>query len=61
MDLSDISRVLRAQAWERAKGELRAMLHTYHSPHDAREGQFDKLDAEIDRFVKHVESESLFE
>ena len=25
MVVSDISRVLRAQAWERAKGELRAM------------------------------------
>lgn len=61
MDHTDVSRMLRSQAWERAKGELRSMLHTFHSPHDAREGQFEGLDKRIDEFIAKVEDDGLHE
>lgn len=56
---SDITRVLRAQAWERAKGELKSMLCTYHSPDDARDGQFAEIDALIEQFIDDVERKDL--
>lgn len=55
-------RIMRTQAWERAKGELRSMLCTYHSariPSD--EGKFEAMDEAIEAFVKQVEDEGLQE
>lgn len=61
MNETDISRTLRAQAWERAKGELRAMLHTYHSPADSEEGQFEAIDTKINKFIEETEEAGLHE
>ncbi len=61
MNESDISRILRGQAWERAKGELKSMLLTFYSTHNANEGQFDRLDAMVEELIKTVEDEGLHE
>lgn len=53
--------MLRAQAWERAKGELNSMLHTFMSPENANEGQFDKFDEVLEIFIKDVEGNGLHE
>jgi hypothetical protein len=52
----DISNVLRPMAWERAKGELSSMLHTYW--HDERYEPFLKL---VREFVDAVEANGLHE
>ena len=51
-------RALRAMAWERAKGELGSMLHTYYA-HD-KHGKpqpcyFDQFKRALKSFVKQVE------
>jgi hypothetical protein len=61
MKPEDVSRMLRNQAWERAKGELKSMLWTFHGEANAREGQFDELDDRINAFVKGVEDDGLHE
>ena len=58
---ADISRMLRNQAWERAKGELKSMLWTYCAGANSRDGQFDKFDALLAEFVKEVEDNALHE
>lgn len=58
---SDLSRMLRNQAWERAKGELRSMLWTFQSPANASEGQFKKFDAALEAFIEKVEGGGLHE
>ena len=52
----DISNLLRPMAWERAKGELSSMLHTYWN--DERHAPFQKLFKE---FVDGVEENGLHE
>lgn len=55
-----IVRLLRNQAWERAKGELQAVLVTFvHGTR--REGQFDEMNAAVNKFVKIVEDHGLAE
>lgn len=59
-----IIRIQRAQAWERAKGELNALRHTFSSMMDHgtilyEAGKLDKFDALLADFVKHVEDEEL--
>lgn len=49
--------VLRAQAWERAKGELRAVVASYHCNAKKHE-RFDEL---LREFVDAVERECLHE
>jgi len=53
-----ILRAIRTQAWERAKGEMNAMLHTYYD-HDehGRETQsyFDQFSKAMEKFVQQVE------
>ena len=58
-----ILRTLRAQAWARAKGELEAVLHTFTKgiENSAEPGQYEKLDSQIDQFVKCVEQTGLIE
>lgn len=50
-----IRRVLRAMAWERAKGELRSMRQTFYCEKE----KFDQLDIAIDAFVVQVEENGL--
>ena len=58
---NDLSRILRAQAWERAKGELRSMLWTYQSPANANEGQFEAFNEQMELFISEIEREGLHE
>ena len=57
----DILRALRAQAWERAKGELRAVAVTFFGNASAEPGQFDDYTAEVDKFIREVENRGLAE
>lgn len=55
-----VLRSMRGQSWQRAKGELRAMLQTFwHGT--ARGDQFDALDEAIKEFIEKVENEGLHE
>jgi len=46
---------MRAMAWERAKGELRAYLQTYWSGNE--EAAYEKADAKIEAFIEDFEGE----
>ena len=48
---------MRSMAWERAKGELMAMEHTYYG----EQAKYDKLTQAIELFVSTVEDEGLHE
>jgi len=50
-------RSLRGMAWERAKGELMAMQHTFWGDHP----NFPALSAAVKDFIKHIEDEGLHE
>ena len=51
-----IERTLRMMAWERAKGELQAMLHTFVDTRDKHEEEaYPKVDKLINKFVEDVE------
>lgn len=50
-----IMRVLRAQAWERSKGELQSMLHTFWDDPE----KFNSLGVLMTEFIKNVEDEEL--
>lgn len=52
-----VTRNLRHMAWERAKGELKSMLHTFWGD----EGQYNVLDKEITEFVVRIENGGLQE
>jgi len=54
-------RTLRNQAWERAKGELRACLQTFYGDVAATPGQFGRLEELINQFIETVEEEGLEE
>lgn len=49
--------VMRNQAWERAKGEMRSMYHTFYNNYDS----FKKLEDEVENFIKEVEDNGLQE
>jgi len=51
-----IKQILRAQAWERAKGEMLSMLYTFY---EDTNGTFHKLDEAIKRFINEVEENGL--
>lgn len=61
MDEDMIIRMMRAQAWQRAKGELEAVLATYYSPRFNSQEQFDEMDKAVREFIKHVEDNGLAE
>lgn len=61
MTEENILRALRAQAWERAKGELRAVSATFFGAPSAREGQFDKFEEAVHAFVLAIEGDGLAE
>lgn len=50
-------RNMRHMAWERAKGELRAMLHTFWSDGP----QYNELKEAINDFIVQVEDDGLHE
>jgi hypothetical protein len=54
---SRIMQTLRTMAWERAKGELQSMLHTYWSSgiRDNPNSEFHQMDTRIGKFIKDVE------
>ena len=51
-----VLKTLRAQAWERAKGELLSILPTYWEGSDA---PFDRMDFLTKEFIKTVEEEGI--
>lgn len=53
-------RTLRMQAWERAKGELHAVLSTYWGGYE-NDGQFKAMDARVKAFIDSVENDGLAE
>jgi len=53
-------RALRAMAWERAKGELMSMIHTYYGC-NLKDTKFDCFKILYDKFVHEVESNGLQE
>ena len=61
MDDSRILQTLRATAWERAKGELRAMLQTFYTEYTndgrAMPSKFGELDKCIKEFIEEIEDE----
>ena len=57
----NILRAMRAQAWERAKGELRAVAMTFFGEEGARQGQFDEFTDAAEAFVNDVEDRGLAE
>jgi len=57
LDCNDVVRVLRAQAWSRAKGELSSILDTYHGEME----KFDQMRSLIREMVDTVENEGLAE
>ena len=52
-----IIRNLRHMAWERAKGELRSMIHTFWD----NDPQFLTLNEYIEKFIKNIELNGLHE
>jgi len=53
----DLVGVMRAQAWERAKGELRSILAAYFDDRN----RFDAMDKLVSKFVIEVEENGLAE
>lgn len=57
----DILRALRAQAWERAKAELRAVAVTFFGTASAAPRQFEEFDEAARAFIKDIEDRGLTE
>ena len=58
MSEDTVLRTMRQIAWERAKGEMNAMMHTFWGSENSN---YDELQNEVDRFVEKIESEGLHE
>lgn len=52
-------RTLRSQSWERAKGELNSMLHTYYDGGLEPDSQFVLMESAIKNFISEVEDNDL--
>ena len=63
MSEDKILRTLRAQAWERAKGELMAVMQTYWygNSDSEEESPYHQMDRVRKEFVEHVEGNGLAE
>jgi acyl-coenzyme A synthetase/AMP-(fatty) acid ligase len=57
MDSNNVISNLRHMAWERAKGELRSMLHTFWNDHD----RYEELMNEVEGMIHTVEHRGLHE
>jgi hypothetical protein len=61
MDVTNrnLAQTLRMMAWERAKGELKSVLHTYWPSYyldgSKLDEGFDKVNEKIEQFVQDVE------
>jgi hypothetical protein len=60
----NLATLLRHMAWERAKGELRSMLHSFWPDYDPSSGKFlddryDRIEADIEKFIKDFEGDHL--
>jgi hypothetical protein len=55
VDNEILKQILREQAWERAKGELRAMLRTFYREPET----FEPLSVKVDAFIADVEGNEL--
>ena len=54
--MNEIDRtMLRAMAWERAKGELNSIKHLYYG----NESGFVEFAREVDKFVEHIEDNAI--
>jgi len=63
---SETLKCMRSMAWERAKGELKAMLWTFRTEYAPGNGKiissnFDELEKRIGKFIKVVEDSGLQE
>ena len=60
-----ILQALRAMAWERAKGELQAALHTYYSKYkpsgERDDGQYQQAAKTVREFIQQVEDNGLLD
>jgi hypothetical protein len=59
-----IAQLLRHMAWERAKGELRSMLHSFWPECDPGSGKlldsrYDRMNVDIEKFIKDFEGDHL--
>lgn len=54
-------RLLRAMAWERAKGELKSMLHSYYNASPGGDDNFEKMNSLTKEFIVRVEENGLHE
>lgn len=50
-----VLRTLRMQAWQRAKGELQAVIATYWD----EEETYNEMKKAVDHFIEHVEENGL--
>ena len=48
-------RAMRTMAWERAKGELNSMLHTYYNAYDETDDYYSQFQQALNEFVHQVE------
>ena len=54
---SEEIKVMRKMAWERAKGELISILHTYYGDMET----YNRTEEVIEKFIKIVEDEGIIE
>jgi hypothetical protein len=64
MDISnrDVATALRCMAWERAKGELRSMLHPFWREYENGkpvDNGYKEMEEDIEKFIKHFEGNYL--
>ena len=61
MSDENLIRLLRAQAWERAKGAMNEVRVSFHGAHACMVGQFDDFNQLADEFIARVENNGLAE
>jgi hypothetical protein len=59
----DIAISLQHMAWERAKGELRSMLHTFWPEYDSGgeklDNGFDRMERDVENFISEFEGDHI--
>lgn len=53
------TRLLRIMAWERAKGELRSILHAYYNVSPSGDDNFARMNLLIEEFISAAEDDGL--
>ena len=59
--MPETNKILRHMAWERAKGEIYAMLQTYYDPDSGESGKYDDMLEAFRTFTATVEKQGLQE